>query len=884
MRLPAGPWAEATLAVALTADDDLDEADGTVTATISIPAGGDRKVASAPHNSATVAVADDDLPLVSIAGGAPVVEGEGAVFTVSREGLTTAALSVKVTVGGDAGFLPSPVSVEVDGSAVSAITGEAASFMVMIAAGATEVNFTAASAGDGLDEADGTIEATVTAVDGSYRVDDTDSASVNVTDNDLPEVSITAGPSPVTEGPGAVASFTVSRPAWDVSGALVVDFTVDQGGGDFIEDNPVPFSIEIGDGAVSEVLTFQVDDDVVNEADGMITVTLSSKTSVYTLSNSAFVAMVEVADDDLPMVSIAGGAPVVEGEAAVFTVTRVGDITAALSVKVTVGGDAGFLPSPVSVEVGGSALPAIAGGAGSFMVMIAAGATEVNFTAASAGDDVDEADGSITVTVTAVDGSYRVDAADPPVLTTASASVNVTDDDLPSITSFKIGENSGRIDEDADPKTITVTVAEGTLLVSVTPTVVTVRSNATLNPSGAVTFVDGTAQDYTVTVGDETITYKVTVNVVAGTPPGVPGDFSAVAGVEKVTLSWTAPTELGSTGTLSRYEYQQTRGTDVSPWEAVEPSTALTQVVGSLMAGEVYGFEVRAVGSTGLAGDATAKEEATPLAVGALMFMGTVADQTYMKDTAITPLTLPVATGGTGPYTYTLAPVPAGLMFDAVTRRLSGMPTAVATTTHTYTVTDSTTTLTVAQTFTITVNAEGSPTFADTVSDQTYTENTEITPLTLPVATGGMGPYTYTLAPVPAGLMFDAVTRRLSGMPTAVATTTHTYTVTDTATTLTAAQTFTITVSDAETTFGIGSQGTAVHVYPNPAGDVLHIEFPSADEYGIALLTLTGQPVLGERHAGGGSQILDLSSLSKGVYFLKIEDSEGVSHTFRIIR
>ena len=56
-------------------------------------------------------------------------------------------------------------------------------------------------------------------------------------------------------------------------------------------------------------------------------------------------------------------------------------------------------------------------------------------------------------------------------------------------------------------------------------------------PPGVVTFEDGTAQDFTVMAGDETVIYKVTVNVVAGTPPGVPGGFSAVAGVEQVTLS-----------------------------------------------------------------------------------------------------------------------------------------------------------------------------------------------------------------------------------------------------------------------------------------------------------------------------------------------------------
>ena len=39
----------------------------------------------------------------------------------------------------------------------------------------------------------------------------------------------------------------------------------------------------------------------------------------------------------------------------------------------------------------------------------------------------------------------------------------------------------------------------------------------------------------------------------------------------------------------------------------------------------------------------------------------TIADQTFTVDTPITPLQLPVATGGTPPYTYTLSPIPDGL-------------------------------------------------------------------------------------------------------------------------------------------------------------------------------------------------------------------------------
>ena len=69
---------------------------------------------------------------------------------------------------------------------------------------------------------------------------------------------------------------------------------------------------------------------------------------------------------------------------------------------------------------------------------------------------------------------------------------------------------------------------------------------------------------------------------------------------------------------------------------------------------------------------------------------GTVADQTFTVGTAITPLLLPVATGGIPPYTYTLSPVPAGLAFTAATRSLSGTPTATGTTDVTYTATDAT--------------------------------------------------------------------------------------------------------------------------------------------------------------------------------------------------
>ena len=48
----------------------------------------------------------------------------------------------------------------------------------------------------------------------------------------------------------------------------------------------------------------------------------------------------------------------------------------------------------------------------------------------------------------------------------------------------------------------------------------------------------------------------------------------------------------------------------------------------------------------------------------------TVADQTFEVGAPVS-LTLPSATGGTSPYTYTLEPLPDGLVFDSTTQLCS---------------------------------------------------------------------------------------------------------------------------------------------------------------------------------------------------------------------
>ena len=190
----------------------------------------------------------------------------------------------------------------------------------------------------------------------------------------------------------------------------------------------------------------------------------------------------------------------------------------------------------------------------------------------------------------------------------------------------------------------------------------------------------------------------------------------------------------------------------------------------------------------------------------------TVSPQAYLVGTAITSLTLPVATGGTGAITYTLTPAIPGLTFIPATRVLSGTPnTQASATMYTYTATDGEMN-TAILTITITINdppapgTDTAPTFSGaTISPQTFTIGTMVD-LTLPEATGGNGAIVYTLTPVtPAGVNFDAATRVLSGTPnTQASATMYTYTAGDTdgsaAGTDEATLTFTIAVNAAAAT------------------------------------------------------------------------------------
>ena len=173
------------------------------------------------------------------------------------------------------------------------------------------------------------------------------------------------------------------------------------------------------------------------------------------------------------------------------------------------------------------------------------------------------------------------------------------------------------------------------------------------------------------------------------------------------------------------------------------------------------------------------------------------AETVFIVDLSVAmTLTLPEATGGNREIRYSAVTedAPTGMMnFDPQTRELSGTPTEAASLhfVFDYIATDpdedydengiphpDDDDITILM---ISVFVDGKPSFgAQTVPAQSYIANSQITDLTLSVATGGNGSLTYSLEPVPTGLTFDMTTRVLSGTPTGGATViTLIYTVTD---------------------------------------------------------------------------------------------------------
>ena len=400
-------------------DDDRDDETVAITHTVADYSGS--------ASGVTVNVDDDDdLPDISIAAtAASVVEGGTASFTISADPAPEASLTVNLTVQqtGDYGIA----------------AGSLGSQTVTIAATETSASFTAATAGDDVDETAGSLVATIGAGSGyTVAASPANTATVELRDNDATSVTLAVPAGNIAEADGTKTITVTLGRALASPEVLPVPLSFlgsATRGTDYAltAPNPVPAGLAFNLSGATPSITFtgpspeaatftlaSTDDDADEGLSESVSVALgtlnaSSGTNLHGGAVGSGSGAFAIEDDEttvVPEVSIAAGAPATEGGNATFTVSVSPAISAALTVALNVAQDGTFVA---------------AGNLGADEVTVLAGEASAVFSVATVNDDLDTADGSVTVTITD-DAAYTISS------TAAAATADVTDNDATIVT------------------------------------------------------------------------------------------------------------------------------------------------------------------------------------------------------------------------------------------------------------------------------------------------------------------------------------------------------------------------------------------------------------------------------------------------------------------
>ena len=461
------------------------------------------------------------------------------------------------------------------------------------------------------------------------------------------------------------------------------------------------------------------------------------------------------------------------------------------------------------------ALPAASGGNGALTYSLRPTVPGLTFHAATRTlSGAPTTAGTFSMTYTVVDGDDNFTARDAAV---RDFTITVVDPEPPDTAprfadtvtdlTFSVGE------------TVSVTLpaasgGNGSLTYSLQPTVPGLTFHAaTRSLSGTPTTAGIYSMTYTVTDGDDNLAasdadaQQFSITVVAQPPPDTaPHWLDTVADLTLTvgeTVDLTLPPASGGNGPLSYSLRPSVPGLSFATATRTLSGSPTTTGTYPMTYTVVDGDDNHDPGDTAVQAF-TITVVAQPPPDTAPRWLDTVADLTFNVGVPV-DLTLSAASGGNGSLTYSLQPTVPGLTFHAATRTLSGSPTTAGTYSMTYLVVDADDNHdpgdTAVQSFTITVAPapppDTAPRWLDSVADLTFNVGVPVE-LTLPLASGGNGPLSYSLLPSVPGLSFDPATRTLSGTPTAAGSYPMTYTVVDAddnhAASDTGMQTFTITV------------------------------------------------------------------------------------------
>ena len=494
--LAANPPASATFDVgessgtltAATDDDAVVEGASVVTAAF---AGGEGYSAAANAGSAQVSVEDNVAAAFTVtAAPEAIAEGESATLTV--------AIANGVTFAED-----QTIALEfAGGTAAKGTDYTVSSESVVLTTGSASVRATVTAVDD--TDQEGAETVAVTARHGGAAIGSA-SVTIEASDAALPEISIAAGTSPVTEG--TAAAFTLTRTGATTE-ALTVAVSVTESG-TMLAANP-PSSVTFGTGESSVTLTAATDDDAVVEGASAVTAAFAGGEG-YSAAANAGSAQVSVEDNDAAAFTVtAAPEAIAEGESATLTVAIANGVTFAEDQTVELDFTAGTATHGTDYTVSAESLA------------LAAGATAVRATLTVV-DDTDP-EGAETVAVAARHGGAAIGSA--------SVTIEASDAALPAIS---IAAGTSPVTEGTEAAfTLTrtgLTTEALTVAVSVT------ESGAMLaaNPPASLTFGNGESSVTLAAATDDDAVVEGSSAVTAAVANGE--GYSAAAGADSAQVT-----------------------------------------------------------------------------------------------------------------------------------------------------------------------------------------------------------------------------------------------------------------------------------------------------------------------------------------------------------
>ena len=323
-------------------DDEVSEVHGAVEVEVRSTSEGDGVVPDPERNKATVTVRDDELPVLTMAPAANVVdEGDTAEFVLTRSGDLSEPLTVTT------GFVGRPVDFGLTPNQDRDVT---------FTAGSATATLSVATVDDERHFLGRDLLGFLTLVDSRFRIALSEPASehaqihegfivnkVIVTDNDVGKVWVAASADSVPES--GRACFTISTDALvrdtDASVDMDVTVAVTQEGDYLAAGEDGQRTVTLDDGDSDAGLCLDLDDDEVSEVYGSVQVEVlsTSEGDGVVPDPDRNTARVTVRDDELPVLTMAPAANVIdEGDTAEFVLTRSGDLSEPLTVNVSVEG------------------------------------------------------------------------------------------------------------------------------------------------------------------------------------------------------------------------------------------------------------------------------------------------------------------------------------------------------------------------------------------------------------------------------------------------------------------------------------------------------------------------------------------------------------------